>query len=456
MLGVLLGPLLFAIIPFLKISELSHDAHVVLGLMAWMMAWWLSELLPLGVTALLPILVLPSSNILKLSEVTPIYGSDIIFLFLGGFLISIALEKWKLHQALAERILPFFSRSVSFLLLGFMLITAALSMWISNTACAFMMLPMALAVAKKFSKHSVDIEKALLFGVAYSASIGGVGTIIGSPPNAILIGYLENNDLWAPSFGRWFIMAAPLLIFGLLACWLVIRFFYLRKGISIGDLQKSIEFSRWSKNQKRVLIVFILTAMAWILRPLIPGNAITDTWIAVAAIVVLYLIPSAEKTGEALLALHDLSKVSWSILLLFGGGLTLAKAFQITGFDQWMAYQLTGLLDLGVWVLILIIVLVSIMFTEIGSNTAVAALIVPIVGSLSGALGQAQGIALIFAVTFGASLSFMMPMATPPNAIVFHSKRIHLTEMIKIGFWLNLIFWVLISLVAYFWIPIVI
>lgn len=444
-----------------------------------MAIWWLSEAIPIYATALVPIVLFPLTGVLSAQETTLNYGHELIYLFLGGFLLSIAVQKWNLHRRIALTIIRLVGFAPSRLILGFMVATGFLSMWISNTASAMMMVPIGLAVVTQVAKLARDLDPeletepgkfhfgmALMLGIAYSASIGGIATIIGSPPNAIFVGYVDRVYDIKISFLQWMYYGLPISVIGIGLAWIYLtRIAYpirITALEGIGDIveegQKAL--GKMTRPEARVLFVFGLVAGLWILRGvLLPYldamglGGFTDTTAAILGALLLFIVPANFGKGQALLAWEDVKEVPWGILILFGGGLALASGIEQSGLAAWLAEGLSGLQGVPGIVVILIIVLVVIFLTEVTSNTSTATIFVPIVAILATVVGIHPYTLMITVVT-AASCAFMLPIATPPNAVVFASNYVTMREMMKAGIWLNLAFVILITLVGSFWLEV--
>ncbi|MBM7649519.1 sodium-dependent dicarboxylate transporter 2/3/5 [Bacillus ectoiniformans] len=469
-IGLWLGPLLFMLILFgLSPEGMSKEALAVLASTAWIATWWITEAIPIPATSLLPIILFPLTGAVT-EGITSAYADTTIFLFLGGFLLAIALEKWNLHRRMALNIILFVGTSTQRIVLGFMIATGFLSMWISNTATAMMMMPIALAVIKHVddsipgkSGEETNFGKAMMLGVAYSASIGGLGTLIGTPPNTIFAGVVKELYKIDLSFGIWMLFGVPLAVILLAAVWiyLVKMAFPLKLkeipgGKSILQSQKA-ELGRISFEEKLVLTVFTVTALAWISRTFILMDYIPfldDTIIAITAAVLLFILPSKQANDGKLLNWNDAKNIPWGILLLFGGGLAIAKGFKDSGLAQWIGEQLTILQGVQFIVIIAVVTALVIFLTEITSNTATATMMFPIMASLAYAL-DVHPYALMVAAGIAASCAFMLPVATPPNAIVFGSGLIKINDMAKAGFWINIVCIGFITFMIYVFMPVV-
>lgn len=466
--GLFLGPILFVLtLLFFHPQGLDEKANAVLAITLWIAIWWVSEAIPIEVTSLLPLILFPLSGALELKETGAAYGHKFIFLFIGGFILAIGIEKWKLHKRIALSIINLVGTKMVNIILGFMLSTALLSMWISNTATTVMMLPIAMAVIAqiqfaKESKQQVAFSKALMLAIAYSASIGGIATLIGTPPNLIFAGVVQELYGIEISFLQWLAFGFPISIFLLFISWIYIsRFAFSLEGLSLPGgrdlVQKEIkELGGMSIEEKRILLVFSLTALAWICRTFLLKRfipAIDDSIIALIGAILLFIIPSA-KRKEPLLSWSDAVKLPWGILLLFGGGIAIAIGFETSGLAQWIGDQLKALEGIHLFLLVLVIVTSVNFLTEITSNIATTAILLPILAALS-YIVKVHPFILLASATVAASCAFMLPVATAPNALVFGSGQLKISDMLKNGFILNIISILLIAIVVYFFIPMV-
>lgn len=466
-LGLLSGPLAFLLlICFFEAEGLSEQGVAVLATTCWLAIWWVSEAVAIEVTALLPIVLFPLTGGLDLNATSAAYGHKFIFLFVGGFILAIAIEKWKLHRRIALHIIQLVGSNLSNIILGFMLSTAFLSMWISNTATTVMMLPIGMAVIKEMSNTNgtdnsqANFGKALMLSIAYSASIGGMATLIGTPPNLIFAGVVEELYSVEIAFFQWFKFGLPITILLLIICWIYLTHFAfklngmrLQGGKTIIAEQLNM-LGKISLEEKRILIVFILTAAAWIsrsflLKEFIP--AIDDTIIALTAAIVLFIIPSKQK-NEPLLSWKEAVKLPWGVLLLFGGGIALAVGFETSGLAQWLGSQLSVLQGISLFLMLFFIVAAVNFLTEITSNLATTAILLPILAALSTVI-NVHPFLLLAAATVAASCAFMLPVATAPNALVFGSGYIKMSDMIRTGVWLNILSIILLSIIVYFVLP---
>ncbi|WP_179348777.1 SLC13 family permease [Winogradskyella pacifica] len=469
-IGLVLGPLLFILIKLFCYPEgLGESANAILASTAWIAVWWITEAISIPVTALLPIVLFPLSGGLSLSSTTAAYGHKYIFLFLGGFILAIAIEKWNLHKRIALNIIKIVGTNVSRIILGFMVATALLSMWISNTATAVMILPVGIAIVlqlqdnpKTKANENLIFGKALMLAIAYSASIGGMATLIGTPPNLVLAGVVESTYNTEITFSQWFMFGFPISVILLIICWFYLtRFAFKFEQKEFPGGRKEIEnqlnaLGKTSYEEKVILIVFTITAIAWISRSFILTQwlpAIDDTIIAMMASVILFLIPN-KKGNEALISWEDAVKLPWGILLLFGGGMALANGFESSGLAIWIGNQLTSLIGVSLFILLLVLIASVNFLTEITSNMATTAMLLPVLVSLAAIINVHPYILLVSA-TLAASCAFMLPVATPPNAVVFGSGYLKIEDMVKKGIWMNVISILLITLIVYFVLPLI-
>ncbi len=469
------------------VMKKAKDMKSVLALTILMAVWWIGEAIPLPATALLPLVVLPMLEVSRLKEVAPSYASKVIFLFMGGFLIAAAMMKWGLHRRLALIIINAIGTSPKKVILGFMVATAFLSMWISNTATTMMMMPIGLSIIlhvamageemkKKGQLRDVDFRAghfrfgtALMLGIAYAASIGGVSTIIGTPPNAVFVGTFSKLFPDAPevTFTDWLAIGIPISWAFLFITWFVLVFLLIPpeipeipggKELVRRELEK---LGPWSRGEKIVLAVFTVTALAWInSKPKVIGGVtipgitsylpfVNDYVIAMLAAIALFLIPVDFRKGEFALDWDHAKDIPWGILLLFGGGIALSSAFTKSGLANWIAEQLLFLKGVHPLVIVFAIVTLVIFLTEMTSNTAIATLMMPVMAGFALAMGEDPRFFMIPAA-IAASFAFMLPVATPPNAIVFGTGYVTVPQMSKTGFVLNLIGIVFVSLLSYF------
>lgn len=475
-IGLILGPLLFTItLTFFSPDGLSKEGLAVLASTIWIAVWWITEAVPIPVTSLLPIVLFPLTGGLDLGTTTSSYGSDTIFLFMGGFMVALAMEKWNLHRRIALNIISLIGTNTDRIVLGFMIATGFLSMWISNTATAMMMVPIGLAIiyqvsdalkddpAIDTSKRNFGFGKALMLGIAYSASIGGIATLIGTPPNTALAGVVKEMYGVEISFAGWMLFGVPIASVFIMLTWVyLVKIAYPLKvkslpgGREVITLEKE-RLGKASYEEKTVLILFLMTALAWITRSFVLvkiNENISDATIAMMAAVILFVIPSKNKKGDHLLDWPTAVKLPWGILLLFGGGLAIAAGFSESGLSAWIGNHLTAFEGFPMIILLLMVSTLVIFLTEITSNTATANMMYPIMASFSLALGI-HPYAMMIAAGVAASCAFMLPVATPPNAVVFASGYLRIPDMAKAGFFLNIVGAILVTLAVYFLLPVV-
>lgn len=470
-IGLILGPLLFFItLFFVSPKGMSHEAVGILASTLWIATWWVTEAIPIPATSLLPIVLFPLTGGLASADTTSSYADDTIFLFLGGFIIALALEKWNLHQRIAINIMLIVGTSTYRIILGIMVATGFLSMWISNSATAMMMLPIAMSVVTHLeeslsaaNKKEENFGKAAMLSVAYAASIGGLATLIGTPPNTILAGVVKKLFGVEITFAQWMLFGVPFAVI-----LLIFVYFYLTRlafplkikeipgGRELIQEQKK-QLGAMSSEEKKIAVVFVLTALAWIFRSFIIVKfipSINDTTIAIIAAVILFLLPSKKAENGRLLEWGDAKEVPWGILLLFGGGLAIAKGFSDSGLAQWIGERLSALQNVPLIVIVFAVCALVLALTEITSNTATATMMFPIMASLALAL-NVHPFALMVAAGVSAASAFMLPVATPPNAVVFGTGLVRITEMVKAGFWINIFCIISFTLLIYFYLPLV-
>jgi len=433
-----------------------------------MAIWWSTEPVPIGVTSLLPLIVLPLAGIGDIAAAAASYGNPLVFLFLGGLMLAAAVQRWGLHARLAHAVVRAIGTGPQRLVLGFMLASALLSMWISNTAAVVLMLPVAVSVIAAFegqddgdgNASTTDTRRfalALLLGLAFGASIGGVGTLIGTPPNALLAGYLLDSHGIDLSFAAWSMVGLPLVAVFLPLAWLVLtRLVYpvAAAGASEGETDRVLADLRpgpLGRAEARVALVFAAAATLWMTRPLLnrlPGlEGLSDAGIALLCAGALYLIPAGQGKARPLLTWDEGKRIPWQVLLLFGGGLSLAGAMERSGLAVWIGEAFAAMGAMAPLLFLLMLAATVVMLTEIASNTAVVAAILPIVATIAAGSGM-DVVVLAAAVAMAASCAFMLPAATPPNAIVFATGHVTVAAMIRAGVWLNLLSVTLVTLAA--------
>lgn len=454
-IGLFLGPLFFVIINLFSIDAfLTPDAWRVIGVALWMITWWITEAVPIPVTALLPIVLLPITGIFTIDEATAPYANKIIFLFMGGFMLGLGMEKHNLHKRIALNLIKKTGTNPNGIILGFMLTTAFISMWISNTATTVMMLPIALSITDllQIDAQSEGEKKkfalGLMLSIAYAANVGGTATIIGTPPNVAWVGFMNDMIGYEITFAKYLLIGLPVCIIMLGVVYLMLtRVLFPSK---IDDLTQSAHvietqlqaLGSITKAEKRVAIIFIATATTWILRGTINdlsgSNFLNDAMIAMTGGILMFITPLELKRGEFLLDWDTTKKLPWGILILFGGGLTLAKAMEKSQIVQAIGEGIAGTGELNQLLLIAGLTAFMLFMTEIMSNVALVVIFIPVVIGISQSL-DINPMYLTVPVTLAASYAFMMPISTPPNAIVFSSGMIRMKDMIRAGVLLNVI-----------------
>ena len=475
--GFFLGCVLFCVLYFFNPLEINTAANNTAAVAALMACWWMFESIPLGATALVPVILFPLLGVLDGKTVASSYFNTTIMLFLGGFMIAIAMEKWQLHKRISLKILRSIGGTPPKMILGFMIATAFLSMFISNTATAIMMLPIGIAVITAMEtstskKMTNKFSISLLLAIAYSASIGGIATIVGTPPNLAFHRIFEISFPKAPeiSFSDWMVFGFPLSLILLALLWLILtQIMYrnprdLRIGKEIIRSEKE-KLGKMTFEEKAVLIIFIITGVLWIFRDSlnlgfveIPGWAsllafgeyIDDGTVAIFMALLLFLIPSKEDTRKTrLLSAGDFKKLPWEIVILFGGGFALAEGFHGSGLSEIVGSYFGSFAGIPDILIIMLVCSFLTFLTELTSNTATTQTILPILAGISISAGM-NPLFLMIPATISASCAFMLPVATPPNAIVFGSSRLAIKEMVKMGIIMNILGVIVISLFFYF------
>ncbi|MDH5824373.1 DASS family sodium-coupled anion symporter [Luteimonas sp. RD2P54] len=462
-LGPLLGLATWALIPGAETAGLDPAGRATAAVAVWMAVWWLGEALPLAATALLPVVVFPLLGVLSPAEAARPYASDIIFLFMGGFMLGLAMERWGLHRRIALRILLLVGTSPRRLVAGFMVATALLSMWISNTAAAIILLPVGLSVVAMLLREGAEVPErearvfatGLMLAIAYSASIGGSATLIGSPPNLVVASYARERLDCDVTMLSWMRFGVPVMLAFLALAWLYLTrlAFPVRiRRLPQGEAQVRAmlgELGAMARGERVVLGVFSLTAAAWVLRPQlaawlgVPG--LTDAVIGMAGALSLFLIPVGG--GRAALDWETAVRLPWGVLVLFGGGLALAAAIGAHGVDGFIASGLYGLAGAPMLLVVFAVTVLVVFATELTSNTAIATALTPVLAAAALGLGV-PAMPLLVAIGLGASYAFMLPVATPPNAIVFGSGHVTTGQMARAGIALNIVAVVLVTLAA--------
>jgi solute carrier family 13 (sodium-dependent dicarboxylate transporter), member 2/3/5 len=470
-LGLMLGPILasacYLLLPSTiggGIDSLSPQARATAAVTVLMGVWWITEAIPLSATALLPVTLFPLLGVTSIAEAAAPYARDLIFLFFGGFMLGLSMEKWELHKRIALIILRLVGGSPSRIIGGFMLVTALLSAWVSNTATAIIMLPIATSVIailrtndtkEKGGDASEQFAITLLLAIAYSASIGGIATLIGTPPNLVLASIVEETEHLDISMARWLMVAAPTSAVFLVIVWFVLtrvlfRFSDLSGEAIRGLIRRDLEsLGPVSRGERFVFVLFLCTAAAWIARPQLVAlgkaydltalSTLRDSTIAMVAALLMFVVPVEPRKGVFMLDWQTVTKKTpWSILILFGGGLSLAQSISKTGLAEYIASGMHGLAGMPSVVMVLVIVTAVVFLTEITSNTALTAAMLPVLAAAAPAL-DLNPIQLLMPATIAASFAFMLPVATPPNAVIFGSGLVPQQAMLRAGFVFNLI-----------------
>ncbi len=461
--ALLAGLLLCLACYFINPFSLPAKASLVLSVAVLMICWWVLDAMPMAAVALVPVVIFPLLNIAPLKEVVKSYADTNIFLFMGGFFIALAIEKWNLHKRIALGIIKITGTNGNRIILGFIIATGFLSLWLSNTATTMMMFPIATSVIHVISSHNKEsrglqnFSLVLMLSLAYASNFA-VGTIIGTPPNTVYVGYIHDKFNYSIGFTNWMIVYMPLTIVMLLMLyWVLVKWLYPNnikhstEGRSFINKELQ-EMGKLSASEKRVLAVFSLTVFLWICKDIInsflPKELLDDTIIAMFGALLLFIIPSGkvtETTAERLLEWLDTSKMAWGILLLFGGGLALAKSLEDAKLMQQLGDYIAGFSTSNTFLMILIITTISVFLSEVMSNVAQVIVMAPVVTAVATSLHM-DPLLLGIPMTLGASCASMLPMGTPPNAIVFASGHIKLRDMVKTGFVLNIICIIFITL----------
>ena len=470
-IGFVLGPVIFSLVRYVLVFDgLTDQANAVLASTLWIAIWWITEAIPIAATSLLPIILFPLTGALSLSETSSSFGHKYVFLYMGGFILALAIEKWRLHKRIALNIINIIGTDVRKIILGFMLATAFLSMWISNTATAVMMLPIGIAIIKQMKDLKATPEdenlifgKTLMLSIAYSASIGGMATLIGTPPNLVLTGIVQELYGIEISFLKWFVFGLPISIFLLFTSWIYLtRVAYKFPNINFEsgkiEIKKHLsELGKITYEEKIVLMVFIIAGCSWITRTFFLNlflPSLDDAMIALIAGLSLFMFSVKNKPFEKIMSWDDAVKLPWGILLLFGGGLAIATGFQESGLATWIAKSMTNLNGYPIFIILLIVIVAVNFLTEITSNLATIAMLLPILAPTAIIL-DIHPYLLMVGATLAASCAFMLPVATPPNAVVFGSNYLKISDMVKVGLMMNIISIVIIILVVYFVLPLV-
>jgi len=467
-LGLFLGPILFFILLNLPFEMVSEQGDMVIAVAVWMVVWWITEATSISVTALLPLLLFPLLKIMPVGDVGANYGSPIIFLFFGGFVLALALEKVNLHKRIALNIIRITGTTPNKVVLGFMIATASLSMWISNTATTVVMLPIAMSVISLlindedgFTKSDQNFALSVMLGIAFSANAGGIATVIGTPPNSVMIGLLENEYNIEISFLKWMVIGLPFSIIMIAIIYLVmVKVMFPNKQLKFAASKEVIndelnKLGPMSGKEKMVLAIFGVTVFLWIFRTVIngvfPDLKLNDTIISMMGAIAMFAVPYNLKKGDFIINWKDTSKLAWGILILFGGGLALAKGMAVSGIVDMVSAAIAES-DISILFTAVLLIFLMLFMTELMSNVALVAVLAPVVAGIAIGL-EIPILYLLIPVTMASSCAFMLPMATPPNAIVFASGYIKVHEMARVGIILNLIAVALLVLLFQFVIP---
>lgn len=469
--GLFLGPLLALFMLATDTPDgLTEQGWTTAAVGILMAVWWATEAVPIAITALLPLVVFPLSGIASIQDTAAPYSNKVIYLFLGGFIVAFAMQRWNLHRRIALSLLQHAGGNGRSLVGGFMLSGALISMWVMNTSTTMMLLPIAVSIIAVIhktvgsldAKAREDFQFSLLLGVAYGATIGGMATLVGTAPNAMLAAFMSEHYATEIDFSRWMMVGLPLSGIMLPLAWLALTRWVFTVDFKTSDEGRAAlrkmkdDMGRITVPEIRIAIVFVLMASTWIFRPLLaklPGlSALDDSGIAMAGAIALFLIPSGDKKDPLLLRWKYAEQLPWGVLILFGGGLTLAGAVSRTGLAEWMGGNLQAVGTWPLWMLVILVVTMIIFLTELTSNIATTATFLPVVAAIAIESGL-DPLLLAVPVTLAASCAFMLPVATPPNAIVFGSGMLTIPKMMRAGMALNIIGIILVSLVALFVAP---
>lgn len=475
--GKILGPVVALLVFYLlpaeykeqtgKIIEFTTAGRAAAAIGILMAVWWMTEAISIYATALLPLLLFPLTGVASAKAAAAPYGHHLIYLFLGGFIIAKSMERWNLHKRIALFALKYSGTKPAAIIGGFMGVTAFLSMWVSNTATTMMILPIAISVVALIEKKAGqenNFNAALLLGVAYSASIGGIGTLIGTPPNLFLASFLKEQAGMEISFVRWMLVGVPLVLILLPVVWFVLTKILFKTNNEKINFSGSVcaeeykNLGSMSKGEWNTLIIFSVTAVLWIIRPLVnkitiahvqPFSGLTDSGIAIFGALLLFLIPVSRKEKLYTMNWDTASKLPWGVLLLFGGGLSLASALQSNRVSLFIGTKVGTIGSLPVLIIVGIVTAVMVLLTELTSNTATTVTFVPVLYAASTGLGL-NPLLLTVPAAVSASCAFMLPVATPPNAIVFGSNKIKIGQMVRAGIWFNVLSIIVITFFGYF------
>ncbi|MDL2317329.1 DASS family sodium-coupled anion symporter [Desulfovibrio sp. OttesenSCG-928-A18] len=478
-IGFFSGLAVFALILLMPIpAGMKPQAWKVVAVTSLMAMWWITEAIPIPATGLIPICFYPLLGILSAKDAAAPYADEVIYLFMGGFFLAVTMERWNLHRRVALNIIKLVGSSPIRLVLGFMVATAFLSMWVSNTACAMMMVPIGLAVVSEVTgltasqikegsmesgKGDLNFGRALMLGIAFAASIGGLATIIGTPPNAVLVAQIKKLYSYEITFVQWMLFGVPLSVLTLFITWFILtKCLFPTKAFRMGDAGRVIDdeikaLGPMSRPEKSILIVGCSMAFLWIISGFVfkhfeATKMIKDSTIAIGGALALFCWPVDFKKNKFLLSWRTAVRIPWDVVLLFGGGLAIANAFQKTELTVYIANEFTNLQGLHLYLLLTLICVFTITLTEVTSNTATSTLLVPIMGAVSIAMGI-NPIGPMVAAAIASSYAFMLPVATPPNAVAYGSGCFTIKDMAMAGIWINLACFLLIPIVMYTLIP---
>lgn len=470
--GCVLGPAIFAVMLLVDPYQtvMNEGAWRVAAIGLWMAIWWATEAIPVPATALLPLVLFEPLGVATIGDAAAPFANPTIFLFLGGFIMALALERWGLHRRIALTVIDHTGTDGRRLIGGFMLICSVLSMWMTNTSTTMMLLPIVLSVAAVIRANVADLseaagqnfELAILLGLAYAASIGGLATLIGTPPNALLMGFMAENYGIEISFARWMLVGVPVSFVILPIAWFVLTRYLFPVDIPATEAVRNhlhelrVELGSMNPAEKRVGVLFILLILSWMFRTPVSEvfglSGISDAGIVLTVALLMFLLPSGDRQQKRLMVWEDIVRLPWGVLILFGGGLSLAAAVSDSGLALWLGEQLAPLNAWGTFALVLASVTLVIFLTELTSNLATTATLLPVMGAIAVQAGVPP-IMLTVPITIAASCAFMLPVATPPNAIVFATGAISIPQMAKAGIVLNLIGIVIITIISLYVAP---
>lgn len=454
--SLLLAPFLFVIAVLLGIANNNVELFLVIGMALWMIVWWITDVVPIAATSLLPMLILPVSGLLSVKEATANYANPTIYLFMGGFVIALGMEKSGLHKRIALNILMRTGSSANSIVFGFLLATAFISMWVSNTATTLMMLPIAASVSAIMHEQTrlkpnisiPNFDTALMLGVAYAANIGGAATLIGTPPNVVLVGIVRDVLHVELSFGGFMLMGVPLmLVLLLVSYWVLVKWFYPNRIGKVEMLHQVINLElrnlgAWSKREKAVAAIFFVVAFCWIFgQPMnawLKAKVFDDTTVAIFGALLMLVMPIGLKQKSFVMDWQDAQHLPWNILLLFGGGLSLAEGMNKVGLMNLIGNAVLANIHVSPFILLLLLTFIMLMMTELMSNVALATIFIPVVIGIAQST-QANPVVYAIAVAVASSYAFMLPIGTPPNAIVYGTGKITVKQMAKAGIMLNII-----------------